>query len=134
MVVRGGQDLGAPVAHSIRQADHLLVVQRGQATPELVQPVRGAAGAGGCLELARMLVRGGARVLLTGRCGPNAVGVLALAGIEVRADAQGTAAEAVHGLASGRPPRGERRGRGRGRGPAGRARQQNRGRHSKRRR
>lgn len=56
-------------------------------------------GAG--IQAAQTVARHGARVLLTGHCGPKAFGVLQAAGVEVYTGLTGTVREALEQLAAG---------------------------------
>lgn len=90
-----GPGLDSQVAPTFRRCSHLIVVE-GPGARSTVTAVEGEfSGRGGCSRLARLIVEAEARVLLTGRCGPNALGILAIAGVEVVQGVDGRVEDAV---------------------------------------
>jgi predicted Fe-Mo cluster-binding NifX family protein len=114
-----GPGLDARVAPTFRHCSHLLFIESPSRSKTVTKVKSGLAGGGGCCMLARLIVEADARVLLTGRCGPNALGILAVAGVEVILGVEGRVEEAVDAYARGTHPekrpcvKGTRRGRGR---------------------
>jgi predicted Fe-Mo cluster-binding NifX family protein len=94
-VTTTGPDLASSVARSPRRCSHLLVVamEAGSCvTSGILEVDRGDVD---CVQMTRFIVEAGARLFLTGRCGPNAHGILALAGVGVVLDVAGVAVEAA---------------------------------------
>jgi predicted Fe-Mo cluster-binding NifX family protein len=90
-----GADLRAALAPTLGRSSHLLVVESlglGFTSTEVGDLV---SGQWGNLRLTRMIVELGARVLLTGSCGPNAHGILGLAGVRVCEGVSGVVEDAV---------------------------------------
>jgi predicted Fe-Mo cluster-binding NifX family protein len=114
-----GPGLDARVAPTFRHCSHLLFVESLSRTKTVTKVKSGLAEGGGCCLLAKLIVEADARVLLTGRCGPNALGILAVAGVEVILGVEGRVEAAVEAYVRGTHPArshcvmGPRRGRGR---------------------
>jgi len=61
-----------------------------------------AAGEGAGVSSARLVVDAGARVVITGNCGPNAEHTLRAAGVKLYTGAKGTVAEAIEFYRNGK--------------------------------
>lgn len=96
-----GSGLDARVAPTFRRCSHLVFVESRNRSKAVTRVSDGLAGGGGCYLLARLIVEADARVLLTGRCGPNALGILAVAGVEVIQGVDGRVKDAVDAYAGG---------------------------------
>ena len=70
---------------------------------ELVENTHARAGHGAGIQAARLVAENGAKVVLTGRCGPNASDTLAAAGVAVATGYTGTVREALAAYATENP-------------------------------
>jgi len=126
-VTATGPSLEDRVAPSFGRCSHHLVVEPGGARGDkLVEVISDGLQPGwACTEVAHRLVLARVNVVLTGRCGPNAQGLLAAGGVEVVLGVEGQVVDAIRLFIQGRrgqPAPGATRGRrGRG-GGAGRRR------------
>lgn len=101
-VSAAGRDLSAQVDPRFGRAAYFVVVDAETLAVEAVENTQNLnlpQGAG--IQAAKNVVATGARVLLTGHCGPKAYRVLDAAGIPVAVGAQGTVAEAVEAYRNG---------------------------------
>lgn len=79
-----GQKLEDALCPRFGRADRFLLYDVDQSTFSLLeneQNVNAAQGAG--IQAAQLVVKGGAKVLITGHCGPKAFAVLQAAGVQV---------------------------------------------------
>ena len=101
VTARGG-DLQAEVDPRFGRAPYILIVDTETMEYETIDNsvnVNAFKGAG--IQAATMVAERGARVLLTGYCGPNAFRTIQAAGVKVVSDVTGTVREAVETLKSG---------------------------------
>jgi predicted Fe-Mo cluster-binding NifX family protein/Pyruvate/2-oxoacid:ferredoxin oxidoreductase delta subunit len=96
-----GVGLKAMVAPSIRQSNHLQIVETKDLRCTTADGKEIASG-GWCYRLAGLILEADARVLLVGRCGPNALGILGVAGVEVIQGVEGRVGDAVAAYRGGR--------------------------------
>lgn len=89
------------VAPTFRRCSHLVFVDTTNMSWTATKVGNGFAGGEGCFQLARLIVEAQAQLLLTGRCGPNALGILAIAGVKVVQGVEGGVREAVAAFARG---------------------------------
>jgi predicted Fe-Mo cluster-binding NifX family protein len=80
---------------------YLLIVDTETLQFEAIPNMAAAAGGGAGIQAAQTIANRGAKVLITGNVGPNAFRALSAAGIEIMADASGTALEAVEKFKKG---------------------------------
>ncbi len=102
-VTSKGTDLNAEVDPRFGRAAYILIVDTDTLEVEVLDNssnVNAFKGAG--IQAAAMVGDKGARVLLTGYCGPNAFRTLNAAGIKVVNDATGTVADAVEAFKEGK--------------------------------
>ena len=103
-----GESLEAPLDSRFGRAPRLLVYDQEHESVEVLdnrQNVEAAQGAG--IQAAEAVIRSGARVLVTGHCGPKAFRVLAAAGIQVFTTQALTVAAALKAFRSGELKRAE---------------------------
>ncbi|MEJ5357322.1 MAG: NifB/NifX family molybdenum-iron cluster-binding protein [Desulfobacterales bacterium] len=110
--------LEAPLEPRFGRAPWFLILDPdAQTVEELANPASSAGGTG--IETARRIAERGATHVLTGRCGPNAAGVLSAAGVVLVEGCSGTVREALERFltagapeASAVPPSGDTAARG----------------------
>ena len=98
-----GSGARARLAPSFRTCSHLIVAELPRGPRTAIAVGGGLGGTGGCHEFVRWVVEAEATVLVTGRCGPNALGLLAVAGVDVVLGAKGRVADVVDAYARGTP-------------------------------
>ena len=101
-VTASGQKLTDPVDPRFGRAPYILIVDPESMEFEVVdnqKNVQAFKGAG--IQAATSVSQMGAKVLMTGYCGPNAFTTLAAAGIKVVQDVTGTIEQAVKKFAAG---------------------------------
>ena len=102
-VTSQGKDLDSPVDPRFGRAAYILVVDTTSFEFEVLdnsKNVNAFKGAG--IQAGSMVSEKGAKVLLTGFCGPNAFKTLNAAGVKVANDAAGTVREAVAAFNDGK--------------------------------
>ena len=102
-VTARGEDLLAEVDPRFGRAPYILIVDTETMEYESIDNsanVNAFKGAG--IQAATMVAEKGARVLLTGYCGPNAFRTVQTAGVKVVNDVTGTVREAVETLKNGK--------------------------------
>lgn len=98
-----GKDLDAEVDPRFGRAAYLMVVDTDTLEYEVIDNstnINSFKGAG--INAAASIAEKGAKVLLTGFCGPNAFKTLDAAGVKVANDAAGTVREAVKAFTDGK--------------------------------
>ena len=102
-VTSQGKDLDSPVDPRFGRAAYILIVDTRNNEVEVLdnsENVNAFKGAG--IQAAVMVSDGGAEVLLTGYCGPNAFKTLNAAGVKVANDVTGTVREALTAYRKGK--------------------------------
>ncbi len=102
VVTAKGVDLDSEVDPHFGRAAYLLVIDPESLTFEALdnnENIKAFKGAG--IQAATMIHEKGARVLLTGYCGPNAFKTCQAAGVEVITEVSGTVREAVANFKNG---------------------------------
>ena len=97
-----GRDLNSQIDPRFGRAAYILIVDSTDYSLEIIDNsanLNAFKGAG--IQAAATLSKGGADVLLTGYCGPNAFKTLQTAGIKVANDVAGTVKEAVDAFNAG---------------------------------
>lgn len=98
-----GKDLDSPIDPRFGRAPYILIVDtlnQGLEVLDNSENVNAFKGAG--IQAAAMIGDRGARVLLTGYCGPNAFKTLDAAGVKVANDVTGTVRDAVNAYNEGK--------------------------------
>ena len=98
-----GKDLDSPMEPRFGRAPYILIVDtlmNGLEVLDNSENVKAFKGAG--IQAAVMVNERGAKVLLTGYCGPNAFKTLKAAGIKVANDVTGTVRDAVNAYSAGK--------------------------------
>jgi predicted Fe-Mo cluster-binding NifX family protein len=98
-----GKDLESPIDPRFGRAPFILIVDTARNEVEVLdnsENVNAFKGAG--IQAAVMVSEHGAKVLLTGYCGPNAFKTLSAAGIKVANDVTGTVRDAVNAYNEGK--------------------------------
>jgi predicted Fe-Mo cluster-binding NifX family protein len=98
-----GKELDSPMDPRFGRAPFILIVDTGSNEVEVLdnsENVNAFKGAG--IQAAVMVSEHGAKVLLTGYCGPNAYKTLNAAGVKVANDVSGTVREAVNAYNAGK--------------------------------
>jgi predicted Fe-Mo cluster-binding NifX family protein len=104
-VTSTGRDLASAVDPRFGRAAYILIVDSETFELEVLdnkENVHALKGAG--IQAARMVSEKGAKVLLTGYCGPNAFKALKAAEIGVANDASGTVRDTVNAYLDGKLP------------------------------
>ncbi len=105
-VVADGVDSAAKVSRSFKVCrQFLLYDERGTRVGEINKSSDFAPAGGGYCRVAKILIDARVQVLLTQRCGPNALGMLAAAGIQTILGVKGTVQEAVVSFLQGDRPK-----------------------------
>jgi predicted Fe-Mo cluster-binding NifX family protein len=98
-----GKDLESLIDSRFGRCPYFLIVETDDMSFEVLdnqsRSLRGGAG----IQTAQFVASRGAKVLVTGYCGPNALRVLSAAGIEIFAGNTGTVKDALETLKKGRP-------------------------------
>ncbi|RLC27541.1 MAG: dinitrogenase iron-molybdenum cofactor biosynthesis protein [Deltaproteobacteria bacterium] len=100
-VSASGTDLDAAIDPRFGRCAYFLVVDTEDMSFESFSNENNALGGGAGIQSAQFVASKGARVVLTGNCGPNAVRTLAAAGVEVIVGQTGTVREAVERYRAG---------------------------------
>lgn len=101
-VTASGQEINGPVDPRFGRAPYIMIVDSETMEYEAVdnqKNVQAFKGAG--IQAATTVSQKGAKVLMTGYCGPNAFKTLEAGGVQVVQDVTGTVAEAVRAVVSG---------------------------------
>jgi len=104
-VTSTGKDLGSEVDPRFGRASYLLIVDSETLDFEVIDNMENKdsfKGAG--IQAAGLISKSGAKILLTGYCGPNAFKALKAAKIGVANDAKGTIKESVEAYMDGKLP------------------------------
>ena len=98
-----GTDLDAPVDPRFGRASYIIVADTDSLDFDVIDnETNKNAFKGAGIQAASSICDRGARVLLTGFCGPNAFKTLEAAGVKVANDAQGTVREAIDQFKAGK--------------------------------
>ena len=100
-VTAAGPALDALVDPRFGRCAYLVVVETSDMTFEAFENTNAALGGGAGIQSARLMAQSGVKVVLTGRCGPNAHQTLSSAGIQVVVDCSGTVADAIRRFDAG---------------------------------
>ena len=96
-----GPTLDSAVDPRFGRCQYFVLVETGDMSHEAVENVGGSLGGGAGVQSGRLVAEKGAKVVLTGGCGPNADQTLRAAGIDVIVGCSGTVSEVVARFESG---------------------------------
>ena len=121
-----GQTLDSAVEARFGRCPYFLIVDPSTLEFEAVANASADQGGGAGIQSAPLIAEKGASVVLTGRCGPNAIKVFEKAGIQIITDVSGSVSQVVQQFAAGSlksapsaqaaPRSSEKTGRGKGGG------------------
>ncbi|MDJ0817190.1 MAG: NifB/NifX family molybdenum-iron cluster-binding protein [Desulfobacterales bacterium] len=97
-----GKDLDSEIDPRFGRAAHILIIDTEQNKVDVIdnsENIDAFKGAG--IQAAALLSKKGAKILMTGYCGPNAFKTLQAAGIRVVSDVTGTVKGALDAFANG---------------------------------
>jgi predicted Fe-Mo cluster-binding NifX family protein len=96
----------APMDQRFGRCPCFVITDLDGANHDMVENIHAERGSGAGIQAARLLIENGVSVVLTGRCGPNAVDTLAAAGVGIVTGYSGTVRQAVERFAAdgGEPP------------------------------
>jgi predicted Fe-Mo cluster-binding NifX family protein len=94
-VSSSGQDLNSPIDPRFGRCPYFLMVETDDMSFKVFDNQSAALGGGAGIQSAQFVVSKGARAVITGSCGPNAVKALSAAGTDVFLGNSGTVQEAV---------------------------------------
>ena len=133
-----GQDLAAQLDPRFGRCRYFLIIETDTMSFEIFDNANADRGGGAGIQAAQFIAAKGARALITGHCGPNAMQALSAAGVQVCIGQSGTVQELVDnfkngqltptteanpspqaGMGATRVGRGQGMGRGRGAGGRG---------------
>ena len=101
-VTAADADMGAAMDPRFGRCPWFVLVETDDMSFEAFQNTDTSLSGGAGIQSARLVAQLGARVVLTGSCGPNAHRTLGAAGIQVIVGCSGTVAETVERFKSGR--------------------------------
>ena len=101
-VTAQGVSLDDAVDSRFGRAAYFIVVDTETMQFECVENSAVSAGGGAGVSSAKTITDSGAKVILTGNCGPNAARALSAAGIKIYPNASGTVKEAVEAFKAGK--------------------------------
>ncbi len=101
-VTATGASLESPLDPRFGRCEYLLVVETEDLTFEAMANPNGSRDSAAGIQTAQMVAEKGARIVLTGNCGPNAYQTLSAAGLTVVVGCSGTVREAVENFKAGR--------------------------------
>lgn len=94
-VSAGGKDLDAPIDSRFGRCAYFILVETDDMSFEAFDNENIALGGGAGIQSAQFVVSKGAKVVITGNCGPNAVRTLNAAGAKIIVGQSGTVREAI---------------------------------------
>ncbi len=94
-VSSSGQDLNSPIDPRFGRCPYFLMVETNDMSFKIFDNQSAALGGGAGIQSAQFVVSKGARAVITGSCGPNAVKALSAAGTDVYLGNSGTVQDAV---------------------------------------
>ena len=101
-VTATGPSLEAAMDPRFGRCSCFVFVDTGDMSFEAVENANTSLGGGAGIQSARLMAEKGAKVVLTGNCGPNAYQTLKAAGIDVIVGCSGTVSEVVERFKSGK--------------------------------
>lgn len=82
-VSSSGQDLNSPIDPRFGRCAYFLVVETDDMSFEVFDNETAGLGGGAGIQSAQFIISKGAKAVITGNCGPNAVKTLSVGGVEV---------------------------------------------------
>jgi predicted Fe-Mo cluster-binding NifX family protein len=96
-----GQDLAAQLDPRFGRCRYFLIIETDSMSFEVFDNDNAALGGGAGIQSAQFIAAKGAKALITGHCGPNAMQTLSAAGVQVYVGQSGTVQDLVNKLDSG---------------------------------
>ncbi len=96
-----GKDLNSQIDPRFGRCAYFLIVNTSDMSFEVFDNESGVLGGGAGIQSAQFVASKGAKAVITGNCGPNAVNTLYAAGIQVFLGNTGTVAEALDNYKNG---------------------------------
>lgn len=96
-----GQDLAAQLDPRFGRCQYFLIVEMDTMDFDVFENDKAALGGGAGIQSAQFIAAKGAKALITGNCGPNAVQTLSAAGIQVYLGQAGTIQDIVDKFKNG---------------------------------
>ena len=96
-----GKDLNSQIDPRFGRCSYFLIVNTSDMSFEVFDNESGALGGGAGIQSAQFVASKGAKAVITGNCGPNAVNTLYAAGIQVFLGNTGTVTEALDNYKNG---------------------------------
>ncbi|MDY6973606.1 MAG: NifB/NifX family molybdenum-iron cluster-binding protein [Thermodesulfobacteriota bacterium] len=100
-VSAGGRDLDAPIDPRFGRSAYFIIVETDDMSFDVYDNENTALGGGAGIQSAQFVTSRGAKTVITGNCGPNAVRTLSAAGVEVILGQTGTVRAAVDNYSKG---------------------------------
>jgi predicted Fe-Mo cluster-binding NifX family protein len=100
-VSSSGKDLNSQVDPRFGRCAYFLIVETDDMSFEVFDNESGALGGGAGIQSAQFVASKGAKAVITGSCGPNAVSTLDAAGIQIFLGSTGTVKEVLNNFKSG---------------------------------
>ena len=100
-VSSSGKDLNAPIDARFGRCAFFMIVETGDMSFEAFDNESIGLGGGAGIQAAQFVASKGAKAVITGNCGPNAVQTLSAAGVELFTGQAGTVKEAVERYING---------------------------------
>ncbi len=100
-VTAAGPTLGASMDPRFGRCPCFVLIETDDMSFEAIENANAARGGGAGIQSAQLMAMKGAKVVLTGNCGPNAHQTLSAAGIGVVIGCNGTVSEVVERFKSG---------------------------------
>jgi predicted Fe-Mo cluster-binding NifX family protein len=90
-----GASIDDRVEERFGRCPYLIIMETDDMSAQILENKNAQLGGGAGIRSAELVAETGARVVLTGRCGPNASQALEAAGVQVISDVSGTVRAAV---------------------------------------
>ena len=100
-VSSSGNDLDSQIDPRFGRCTYFIIVETDDMSFEVFENKSMALGGGAGIQSAQFVASNGARTIITGNLGPNAVKALSAAGVEVFAGQSGSVREAIERYRSG---------------------------------
>ncbi len=97
-----GRDLGSQLDPRFGRCRHFLIIETDTMSFEVFDNDNAALGGGAGIQSAQFIAARGAKAIITGHCGPNAMQTLSAAGVQVYAGQSGQIQNLVEKFKTGR--------------------------------
>lgn len=101
-VSSSGQDLNAQLDPRFGRCPYFLIIDTNDMSVAVFENENAALGGGAGIQAAQFVVSKGAKVVVTGNCGPNAMQVLSAGGVQTYVGLSGTIKDVVQKLKNGK--------------------------------